>query len=65
MLLALNNDGALCYDHHHSAQFSALGIPVFSCTPDKFADLMAAAIQRQDITQWAAKEEIVTARSEG
>jgi hypothetical protein len=26
---------------------------------------MAAAIQRQDITQWAAKEEIVTARSEG
>jgi VWA domain containing CoxE-like protein len=64
-LLALNDDGAPCFDHHHSAQFAALGIPVFACTPDKFADLMAAAIQRQDIVQWAAKEEIVTARSEG
>lgn len=63
-LLALNDDGAPCFDHHHSAQFAALGIAVFGCTPDKFADLMAAAIQRQDITQWAAKNEIVIARSE-
>jgi Mg-chelatase subunit ChlD len=63
-LLALNDDGAPCFDHRHSAQFAALGIPVFACTPDKFADLMAAAIRQQDITQWAAKSEIVTARPE-
>jgi hypothetical protein len=63
-LLALNDDGAPCYDHQHAAQFAALGIPVFACTPDKFANLMAVAIQRQDITQWAAQEEIVIARAE-
>lgn len=61
-LLALNDDGAPCFDHHHAAQFAALGVPVFACTPDKFADLMATAIQRQDIAQWAAKAEIVTTR---
>lgn len=64
-LLALNDDGAPCFDYHHSAQFAALGMPVFACTPDKFANLMAAAIQHQDITQWAAKKEIVTARPDG
>jgi uncharacterized protein with von Willebrand factor type A (vWA) domain len=63
ILLALNDEGSPCFDHHHAAQFAALGIPVFACTPDKFPDLMAAAIQRQDMGQWAAREEIVTARS--
>ena len=33
-----------------------------ACTPDLFPDLMAAAINRQDIGQWAAAREIVTAR---
>ena len=28
-------------------------------TPDKFPDLMAAALSKQDINQWAAKEDIV------
>ncbi|WP_299486823.1 VWA domain-containing protein [Acaryochloris sp. IP29b_bin.137] len=60
-LLALSDDGAPYFDHHNAAKFATLGIPTFACTPDKFADLMAAAIQRQDIGQWAAKEEIVTA----
>lgn len=60
-LLALSDDGAPYFDHSNAAKFAALGIPAFACTPDKFADLMAAAIQRQDMGQWAAKEEIVTA----
>lgn len=60
-LLALSDDGAPYFDHSNAAKFAALGIPAFACTPDKFANLMAAAIQRQDIGQWAAKEEIVTA----
>ena len=41
---------------------AALGIPAFACTPDLFPDLMAAAISRQDIGQWAAAHGIVTAR---
>jgi len=59
VLLALNDDGAPSYDHHNAQFFSNLGIPVFACTPDKFPDLMATALSKQDINQWAAKEDIV------
>ena len=59
VLLALNDEGAPSYDHGNAQFFSNLGIPVFACTPDKFPDLMAAAISKQDITLWAAKEDLV------
>ena len=59
VLLALNDDGAPGYDHSHAQFFSNLGIPVFACTPDKFPDLMAAALSKQDVGQWAAKEDLV------
>jgi hypothetical protein len=29
-----------------------MGVPAFACTPDKFGDLMAAAIQRQDLSKF-------------
>jgi Mg-chelatase subunit ChlD len=61
-LLALSDDGRPGYDARNAAAFAELGIPSFACTPDLFPDLMAAAIQRQDMAQWAAKHEIVTAR---
>lgn len=59
VLLALNDDGAPGYDHANAQFFSDLGIPVFACSPDKFPDLMAAAISKMDISQWAAREELV------
>jgi Mg-chelatase subunit ChlD len=59
VLLALNDDGAPSYDHGNAQFLSNLGIPVFACTPDKFPDLMATALSKQDIIQWAAKEDIV------
>jgi Mg-chelatase subunit ChlD len=62
-LLALNDDGAPCFDHHLAQTFAGLGIPTFACTPDQFPDLMAAALQKRDINQWAAEQEIVLARS--
>jgi Mg-chelatase subunit ChlD len=62
-LLALNDDGAPSFDHGIAAALAGFGIPAFACTPDLFPDLMAAAINRQDIGQWAASREIVTARS--
>jgi len=59
VLLALNDAGAPSY-HHSNAQFlSNIGIPVFACTPDKIPDLMAAALSKQDISLWAAKEDLV------
>jgi Mg-chelatase subunit ChlD len=53
-LLALSDDGAPGYDHDNAAALAGLGIPAFACTPDSFPDLMAAAIERRDIAQWAA-----------
>ena len=61
-LLALSDTGAPAFDHQNAAAFASLGIPTFACTPDAFPNLMAAAIQRQDIGLWAARNEIVTAR---
>lgn len=62
VLLALNDDGAPGYDHANAAYLASLGIPVFACTPDKFPDLMAQALSKQDIGQWAAKEDLVLKR---
>lgn len=59
VLLALNDEGAPSYDHGNAQFLSNLGIPVFACTPDKFPDLMAAALSKQDIGLWAAKEDMV------
>jgi hypothetical protein len=63
-LLALSDDGAPGYDHRNAAAFASLGVPAFACTPDLFPDLMAAAINRQDMSQWAASHDIVTSRGE-
>lgn len=61
-LLALSDDGAPVYDHQNAADLAALGSPAFACTPELFPDLMAAAIMRRDIAQWAAANNIVTSR---
>jgi Mg-chelatase subunit ChlD len=65
-LLALSDDGAPAYDHDVAAALAGMGIPAFACTPDKFPDLMSAAIQHQDIATWAAANDIpVAAPSDG
>lgn len=61
-LLALSDDGAPTYDHELAAKMAAIGVPSFACTPDHFPGLMAAAIRREEIGTWAAREGIVTAR---
>jgi len=60
-LLALADGGAPTYDHALAAKLAALGVPSFACTPDLFPDMMASAIKREDITQWAAQNDLVTA----
>ncbi|GHO96230.1 VWA domain-containing protein [Reticulibacter mediterranei] len=63
-LLALSDRGAPSFDQRNAAQLASMGIPSFACTPDLFPDLMAAAIQKQDLNLWAARNDIVTARGE-
>jgi hypothetical protein len=54
-LLALSDEGAPNYDHENAAAFAALGIPTFACTPQLFPEMMAAAIGRLDLEQWAGQ----------
>jgi Mg-chelatase subunit ChlD len=61
-LLALSDDGAPSHDPRLAAALANLGVPAFACTPDLFPDMMAAAIQKQDLDLWAARNDIVTAR---
>lgn len=64
VLLALSDDGAPSYDHQLAAKLAAIGAPCFACTPDLFPQLMAAAIKRENINQWASRNGIVTTRSD-
>jgi hypothetical protein len=51
-LLALSDEGAPAYDHENAAALAALGIPAFACTPDRFSELLSAAIAREDLSRW-------------
>lgn len=53
-LLALSDEGKPWYDAKNAAAFAELDIPVFACTPDRFPDLMAAALAKKDLKLWAA-----------
>ncbi|MEO0562968.1 MAG: VWA domain-containing protein [Chloroflexota bacterium] len=59
-LLALSDDGSPSYDSNIASQLKALGVPSFACTPDLFPDMMAAAINREDLGLWASRNDIVT-----
>jgi len=62
VLLALSDEGAPAYDHDNAAALAALGVPAFACTPDAFPHLMAAAIERRDLTAFAARLETSISR---
>lgn len=63
VLLALDDRGRPTYSEQLAGSLAAIGIPSFACTPDRFPDLMAAAIEGRDITQWAEERGIVTSRA--
>ncbi len=60
-LLALNDGGSPAFDHDLAAELAAVGVSAFACTPDLFPDLMAAAMERQDLGRWAAGQGVTTA----
>jgi Mg-chelatase subunit ChlD len=62
-LLALSDSGAPVYHDGHAATLGKMGVPTFACTPDLFPDLIAAAIARQDVNTWAARNDIALARA--
>jgi len=62
VLLALSDDGAPAYDHDMAAACASLGAPAFACTPDRFPELLAAAIRKDDIGAWASRQGLVVGR---
>ncbi|HEY5515512.1 MAG TPA: hypothetical protein VIK12_04830, partial [Pengzhenrongella sp.] len=61
VLLALDDDGKPSFDKENAAALATLGIPCFACTPDAFPDLMAVAVSRGDVAQWAASRDVAKA----
>jgi Mg-chelatase subunit ChlD len=51
VLLALSDEGAPSFDRRVAEQLAALGIPSFACTPARFPELMAAAIQGRPLAE--------------
>ncbi len=51
-LLALSDKGAPAFDQNIATALAGFAIPAFACTPDRFPDLMAAAIERRDLDRW-------------
>lgn len=62
-LLALSDEGRPAYDKDLAAKLASLGVPSFACSPDLFPSLMAAAIRRDDIEQWASSQGLVASRA--
>jgi hypothetical protein len=60
-LLSLSDSGHPTFDAAHAAALAGIGVPAFACTPDLFPELMAAAIERRDVSEWAASRDIPTA----
>jgi Mg-chelatase subunit ChlD len=63
VLLALTDTGRPAFDAANAARFASLDIPVFACTPDRFAPLMAAVLAKQDVALWAAANGVVLERA--
>jgi Mg-chelatase subunit ChlD len=63
-LLALSDQGRPAYHPELAGRLAGLGAPVFACTPDQFPDLMAAALRREDLHAWAAREDIKLIRQD-
>jgi Mg-chelatase subunit ChlD len=63
-LLALDDHGRPSYDKDFASELAALGIPAFACTPDLFPDLMATALNRQDLRAWASRNNIPVAKGD-
>ncbi|GAA3860948.1 VWA domain-containing protein [Saccharothrix violaceirubra] len=62
VLLALSDGGTPAYDHELAAQLSDLGAPAFACTPDRFPDLLATALRKEDVAAWAEQNDMPVGR---
>lgn len=62
-LLSLADTGAPAFDEKNAAALASMSVPSFACTPDKFPELMAAAIQGRELGQWASEQGMTATRA--
>lgn len=62
-LLALGDQGAAIFDTTVASKIAAMGVPSFACTPDRFPDLLATALQGSDLGSWASAQGLTTTRA--
>lgn len=55
VLLALDDEGAPSFDRSLAAKLASMDIPSFACSPDRFPELMEAAIKKMGFENWSAK----------
>ncbi len=53
VLLAVADGGKPYYDEVTAKRISAMGIPCFACTPEKLPELLAAALKKRDLSEFA------------
>lgn len=53
-LLALDDKGTPSFDKTLATALTSLGIPSFGCSPDRFPELMEAAISKKALNNWAS-----------
>ncbi len=63
-LLALSDRGVPAYHRQEAASMAASGVPTFGCTPELFPDMLATALQGQDLSKWASRQDIVTVQAD-
>lgn len=63
VLLALDDEGAPAWHAGNARALASMGIPVFACTPDQFASMMAAALDNRDLSAWMGRNGIAGVRS--
>ncbi len=54
VLLSLDDEGRSSYDTENAKAIAAMGVAVFACTPERFPELMGAALRGEDLFSWAA-----------
>jgi len=62
VLLALSDDGHPSFHPQHAEMIASMDCPVFACTPDQFPGVMAVALTRRDLAQWASSQDIALVR---
>ena len=53
-LLALDDQGAPAYDKEMAKEIVSMGATCFACTPDRFPELMAAALNGEDLSHFTS-----------